>query len=132
MPWLASPTNPESPLPFVPNRPTVNPVLPVHDMAVATAFYRSIGFTVSAYDAGYAWVGTCGWEFLHLVHAPSLEAGVSSAGAYVHVGDVTEWHTAMCVLAPDETGDVADQPWGMREYAVTDPSGNVIRFGHNL
>ena len=26
----------------------------------------------------------------------------------------------------------ADQPWGMREFALVDPSGNLVRIGHDL
>ncbi len=131
--WLPAPENRESPLPYVPNRPTVNPVLPVHDMDVATEFYRSVGFAVSGYDAGYAWVRTCGWEFLHLALASTLEPGGSSAGAYIHVTDVDDWHRAMVENAPDATiGAIADTPWAMREFSFSDPSGNVIRVGQNL
>ena len=25
-----------------------------------------------------------------------------------------------------------DQPWGMREFALVDPSGNLVRIGHDL
>jgi hypothetical protein len=25
-----------------------------------------------------------------------------------------------------------DEPWGMREFAVRDPAGNLIRIGHEL
>ncbi len=133
LPWLPAPKNTESPLPYVLHRPTVNPVLPVHDMDAAIEFYRSVGFAVSAYDAGYAWVRTCGWEFLHLALAPTLEPAGSSAGAYIHVTDVNDWHRAMVENAPTATiGPITDTPWGMREFSISDPSGNVIRVGQNL
>jgi hypothetical protein len=25
-----------------------------------------------------------------------------------------------------------DEPWGMREFTVVDPSGNLLRIGHDL
>jgi hypothetical protein len=25
-----------------------------------------------------------------------------------------------------------DQPWGMREFTLVDPSGNLVRVGHDL
>jgi hypothetical protein len=25
-----------------------------------------------------------------------------------------------------------DEPWGMREFTLTDPSGNLVRVGHEL
>ena len=103
------------------------------DMDAVIAFYRSVGFAVSVYDDGYAWVRTCGWEYLHLALAEGLEAGASSAAAFVHVGDVDDWRDAMRSNAPDvEIGDVIEQPWGTREYSITDPAGNVIRIGQNV
>ncbi len=134
LPWVSSPENEGSPLPYVARRPTVNPVLPVSDMDEAIGFYRHLGFDVESYDAGYAWVRTCGWEFLHLARASGLEPGASGAGAYVHVTDADEWHVAITAAAGDDAaiGGVVDQPWGMREFAVTDPAGNVVRFGRNL
>lgn len=133
VPWLAAPSNRESALPYVLNRPTVNPVLPVHDMDAVTEFYRTIGFAVTAYDAGYAWVRTCGWEFFHLASAPTLRPGESTAAAYIHVDDVEAWHRAMTRNAPEiAIGAILVQPWGMREFAVTDPAGNVVRFGQHI
>jgi len=135
LPWVSSPENEGSPLPYVGRRPSVKPVLPVADMVEAVDFYRRLGFEVEQYDGGYAWVRTCGWEFFHLVAASDLEPGTSSAGAYVHVDDADEWHVALTAAAGGDDsaiGGVVDQPWGMREFAVTDPSGNTVRFGRNL
>ena len=134
LPWVPSPENEGSPLPYVARRPTVNPVLPVPDMAEAIAFYRRLGFDVEQFDDGYAWVRTCGWEFLHLAHAANVEPGRAAAGAYVHVTDADEWHVAITAAAGEDAaiGGVVDQPWGMREFAVTDPAGNIVRFGRNL
>jgi len=134
LPWVAPPENEGSPLPYVARRPSVKPVLPVPDMAEAVEFYRRLGFEVEQYDEGYAWVRTCGWEFFHLAHAPTLDPGASVAAAYVHVSDADEWHVAITAAAGDDAaiGGVVDQPWGMREFVVTDPAGNVVRFGRNL
>jgi predicted enzyme related to lactoylglutathione lyase len=132
LPGLSPPRNRESPLPYVANRPTVNPILPVSDMDRAVGFYRTVGFAVTEYDAGYAWVRTCGWEFFHLALAPALEPGGSTAAAYLHVADVDEWHRAITTNAPDvAVGDVIAQPWGMREFSLADPDGNVMRIGRH-
>ena len=64
---------------------------------------------------------------------PTLAASGSNAAAYVHVDDVDAWHRAMTTNAPDvSVVDVVDQPWGMREFSVTDPDGNVVRIGQNV
>ena len=122
----------DSTLPAMRRRPSVNPILPVADLAVAVAFYRSAGFDVSSYDDGYAWVNHCGWELFHLRLAAGLERGASAAAAFVHVEDADAWHAALSATGCADVGSIADMPWGMREFSFTDPSGNVVRIGHNL
>ncbi len=125
---------PDSPLPFVSRRPSVNPILPVADMVEAVGFYRSLGFTVDAYDDQYAWVKHCGWEFLHLRLVTGLEAVSNEATAYVHVADVDAWRSAMTAATNrrESVGEARDEAWGMREFSVADPSGNVVRFGRKV
>lgn len=120
-------------LPAMRERPSVKPILPVADVAATSDFYRSLGFEVVAYDDTYAWVRHCGWELFHL--AAVDEPGDSGAGAalYLHVADADAWRAGLVASGADVSiGAVADMPWGMREFAVTDPGGNVIRIGHNL
>jgi len=132
LPWGRSHVG-DSPLPFVSRSPSVKPILPVADMAVAIAYYEKLGFDVKAYDEGYAWVRHCGWEFLHLALAKGVDAAANEAAAYIHVADADAWYTAMVAVAPDaEISHLADTPWGMREYSFTDPSGNRVRIGQNL
>ncbi len=119
-------------LPYVAVRPTTNPVLPVDDLDVAVGWYEQLGFDVHRYDDGYAWVGHCGWEWLHLRLVDS-SAG-SGAGAYLHVDDADAWRVAMEAATGGgvELGPLADMPWGLREFSFTDPSGNVVRIGHHI
>ena len=122
----------DGPLPSVRHRPTTNPVLPVGDMRTAIDFHRALGFEVSSYDEGYAWVHHCGWEFLHVRLVADLDPTTNAAGAYVHVEDVAAWHAAFVRSSVGEAvGDVVDQPWGLREFEVVDPFGNVVRFGQS-
>lgn len=117
----------------MPQRPSVKPILPVADLATAVDFYRGLGFDVSTYDDGYAWVNHCGWELFHLRAVPGLDPGAAAAAAYVHVDDADGWRAALAATGSGvEIGEVADMPWGMREFSFTDPSGNVIRIGQNL
>lgn len=32
----------------------------------------------------------------------------------------------------DSVTPIGDQPWGMREFTLTDPSGNHLRIGHEI
>lgn len=106
-------------------------ILPVAFMESAVAFYRQLGFEVQSYDPGYAWVLHIGEEILHLREVVDLDAAVNAASAYLHVGDVGGWRAAWSA-AGVPVGAIEDQPWGMREFTVADPSGNLIRVGQNL
>ncbi len=105
-------------------------IFPVRDMAEAVAFYEAIGFEVEAFDESYAWVRHRGEEILHLALSADLDPATNGAAGYFHVQDPDRWHAA-CGEAV-EPGDVADRPWGMREFALRDPSGNLLRVGANL
>lgn len=126
----------DSPLPYMARRPTVNPILPVADMDAAIDFYRRLGFEVNPYDAGYAWVKHCGCEVWHLGTAEDLDVDANASAAYLHVDDADAWQIALAastvVTEGCVVGDVADTPWGMREFSFRDPSGNLIRVGQNL
>ncbi len=106
------------------------PILPVADMAAASAFYRALGFEVAAHDAGYGLVLRDDRELFHLRRVDGLDPAGNAAALYLHVDDADEWHTRWRSHA--DLTDVVDQPWGMREFSLRDLSGNLIRVGHNL
>lgn len=106
-------------------------IFPVHDMDEAIAFYRSLGFDVESYDGSYAWVRHSGHEILHLSLIEELDTGANHSAGYFHVDDADAWH-ARWSGSSAEIGDPADRPWQMREFALRDPSNNLLRVGHNL
>ena len=106
------------------------PILPVRDLGEAADFYRRLGFTVTRHDDGYAWVLHAGDELLHLRLVPDVRPETNAASCYLHVQDADAWH-AQWARAGVTMDPVADQPWGMREFAVIDPSGNLVRVGRN-
>ena len=105
------------------------PILPVDDPRAAADHYEALGFTVDAYRADYLFVLHEGREVLHLSRVDGLDPATNPASAYLHVRDVDAWHAAMAGTAG--VGSVTDTEWGMREYVVTDPSGNAVRIGQN-
>ncbi|WP_425519354.1 bleomycin resistance protein [Xanthomonas citri] len=71
---------------------------------------------------------------LHFFAHPDLEPADCYAGCYIRVGDVDAVHAAMQLAALPERGiprldPVGDKPWGMREFAIVDESGNLLRIG---
>jgi hypothetical protein len=112
----------------------VTPILPVVEMAGSAAFYEAAGFDVRLYEEGrgYAFV-SLGDESvfdLDVVEEP-LDPVRNVAACYLIVPDVGEWHQRLSNLELAVT-ELEDKPWGMREFTLTDPSGNHLRFGRSL
>ena len=106
------------------------PILPVRDMAEALKFWSRLPhLTVEEYEGGgYAFVCHLGAEVIHLDHRPEMDASANVAGCYLHVHGIDALREALAA-AGMPVSDVRDEPWGMREFTLTDPSGNVVRLG---
>jgi catechol 2,3-dioxygenase-like lactoylglutathione lyase family enzyme len=113
------------------------PTLPVRDLNEAIDFYERAGFGVRAYKEdeddpgdGFAFVDYAGQNLFDL-DVVDVEPAQNHAGCYLIVPDPDGWHIR---LAADRLPVTAleDQPWGMREFTLTDPSGNNVRIGHSI
>ena len=50
--------------------------------------------------------------------------------AYFNVDDVDALHATLSEANDGgRLSEVADRPWGMREFYVWDPDGNLLKFG---
>jgi uncharacterized glyoxalase superfamily protein PhnB len=103
------------------------PIFGVADMARSVAWFEKAGFEVSLHDDTYAFAHRNRDLTIHLAHTPEDQSPGHGA-LYIHCQDADrvaeEWR---------EAGIEVDGPWdedyGKREGSVTDPDGNLIRFG---
>jgi uncharacterized glyoxalase superfamily protein PhnB len=114
------------------------PTLPVVDMTEAVAFYERAGFGVRLYrddngepGEGFAFVDVDGQSVFDLDGAPDMDPAANRAGCYLTSNDTEAWHARLASAGLDVTA-IADQPWGMREFTLTDPSGNHVRIGRGI
>ena len=107
------------------------PIFPVRELAEASAFWSRAGLAVERYDDGYAFVLADGDEIVHLDLQPSVDPATNPSACYIHVDDVVGWHDRL-VDAGLPVTPVRDEPWGMAEFSVRDPSGNLVRVGRPL
>jgi len=112
------------------SRPGVTPIFPVRDMTEAREFWARTGVEVELYDSGYAFVMFGGSEIAHLDLRPGLDAEHNPAACYIHVDDASAWHQRWRDAGLPVT-DLVVEPWGMQEFSVRDPSGNLLRVGRN-
>lgn len=104
------------------------PILPVHDLDAVEEFLTVLGADVRRYDDGYAWVRVADCEVFHLAVHADLDPEVNRSALYLHVPDVDAVHAHLTDHG-QAPAPVEDQPWGMREFRIHDPSGNLLRIG---
>jgi catechol 2,3-dioxygenase-like lactoylglutathione lyase family enzyme len=99
------------------------PVLPSRDLDRSARFYARLGYEVVRRCPDYA-ILACGGSELHFA-AAELEPETNPAGLYFRVAGIDQWASTF--------GNVAeDKPWGEREFAISDPDENLLRFGEPL
>ncbi len=109
--------------------------VPARDFALSKQYYKDIGFTMASEGDGIA--------YFHLGHASFLLQDFCSGSLaqnfmmHLLVEDVEAWWKRI-----DASGVVARygvrlsalalQPWRMRDFCLTDPSGVLWRIGQNV
>jgi catechol 2,3-dioxygenase-like lactoylglutathione lyase family enzyme len=111
------------------------PILPSRSILATVAFYEQLGFEGGAddYDSQYA-ILRRGTVELHFFAHPELVPAQSLAGCYIRVLDVENIYKAFTSKQLPRKGiprmDALEvKPWGLREFAVIDPDGNLLRIG---
>lgn len=109
--------------------------VPAKDFAVSKQFYLDLGFTMASEGDGIA--------YFHFEHVSFLLQDYCAAGLaenfmmHMLVEDVDAWWNKI-----DQSGVVTTyavkcwpielQPWKMRDFCITDPSGVLWRIGQNV
>ena len=114
------------------------PVLPSRSVNDTVAFYRRLGFEGKIWGAPHLYaILRRGTVEIHFFTHTELRPAESNAGCYIRVSDVETIYQAFTLAQLSRNGiprldDLADKPWGMREFALVDPDGNLIRIGATL
>jgi hypothetical protein len=106
------------------------PIFEVADVTRSVAWFENAGFEVSFHDDAYAFAHRDRDLTIHLVRTVGDEPPGHGA-LYLHCQDAdrvaAEWREAgLQVDGP------RDEDHGKREGSVTDPDGNLIRFGSSI
>jgi catechol 2,3-dioxygenase-like lactoylglutathione lyase family enzyme len=109
--------------------------VPARDFALVKQFYQDLGFTLasSGDDIAYFHHGDCSFllqNFYVRDHANNFRM-------HLLVHDVEAWwrHVEAAGLAAKYGVRIEppeDQPWGMRDFTITDPSGVLWRIAQNI
>jgi hypothetical protein len=114
------------------------PILPSRSVSNTLDFYRRLGFDGKICGLGDSYaILTRGTVELHLFTHSELRPAESCAGCYIRVLDVENVYRAFALAQLPRKGiprmdDLEDKPWGMREFAIVDTDGNLLRIGQTL
>jgi len=104
------------------------PVLHVQDVVRTAAFYRDVlGFTWDFGDETYAVV----WRDNSAVHFVKDDAAPSGIHLFQWVKDVDAYHQEI-VDRGAVANEPANQPYGIREFGLSDINGVRIVFGQEI
>lgn len=105
-------------------------IAPSRDMEASEAFYRRLGFEVVSDYGNYRILADGrGWH-LHLTQTPGWPATVEDnpLGLYLYVEDVDAVAQRVRELIINDDQPRL-KPWGTYEFAISDPSGTLVRIG---
>lgn len=114
------------------------PIMPSKDLDATLAFYERLGFE-NAGSAPSEWnylIIRRGTAQLHFYRDPEVDPLTTSSSCYVFTDDADAlfdaWN-AIGIPSDPSTGSrlqgPVDTDYGMREFALVDPSGNLVRVG---
>ena len=117
------------------------PILPSRDLRETLAFFERLGFEnrgAPPEEWEYLIVGRGGVE-LHFYADPDVDPLTTAASCYLHVDDADALHRTwdeIGVPTDAATGSRLQPPvdtaYRQREFALVDPSGNLVRVGSPL
>jgi predicted lactoylglutathione lyase len=109
--------------------------VPAKDFGLSKTFYEAVGFRVAYSDdeIAYLLVGNCSFLLQNFYQKELAE----NLQMHLLVENVDDWHTQIQEQGLPErfgvtVGELVTQPWAMREFVLTDPSGVCWRIAQNL
>ena len=107
--------------------------VPARDFTLSMEFYEALGFTRASVFDDIAYFHCGGSSFL----LQDFYSQVHAANYQMHllVENVDAWHekaVAVAQLFKVEIGEPENQPWGMRDFTLFDPSGVLWRIAQNI
>lgn len=107
------------------------PILIALDIAATGRFYEALGFGLTRFPENGYLIARRGTIEIHFVAFDDRHVAENTS-CYIRLEDADvlfrEWKSTGIA----RMNEIEDKPWGMREFAVWDPAGNLLRVGHRI
>jgi hypothetical protein len=111
------------------------PILPVSDLERAMSYYRRLGFSADPHEDGdeCAFLTRDRLE-IHLRTESDLIEGQNPSGVYFYLahGNATALEAEFRAARVPILSPLAPRESQMNEFVLSDPDGNLLRFGEDL
>ena len=113
----------------------LKPFLPARDFALSKQFYADIGFTLKWQDETLAYIAHGNVSFL--LQNFYVKELADNLMLHLLVEDIDAWHADisqryLSQKYGSQVSPVKTQPWKMREFIISDPSGVLWRIAQNI
>jgi catechol 2,3-dioxygenase-like lactoylglutathione lyase family enzyme len=100
------------------------PIMPTTDVARSVDFYKALGFAVEVHD-GFIMTRRDDTE-LFLSLNPDHDPRTTASCIFMRVDDADALHARWTAQAAPGLHELRDTDYGMRQFAVIDPDGNMM------
>ena len=105
----------------------IMPAFPLADVAAGVVYYRDVlGFSINYQMEGFAVMDRDRARIL-LITKTAQHKGIASC--YVYVADADALHAELTAKGANVEAAPVSRPWGLREFRVFDPEGNIVTLG---
>lgn len=113
---------------MISNSRSLTAILPCNDLDASTAFYAKLGFKRQNSEDDYRILSDGRGGSLHLTNAVDgwLIRGRNPFGLYLYTEEVD---ALAALLGPLVQHKPEHKPWGMYEFALSDPDETLVRVG---
>jgi uncharacterized glyoxalase superfamily protein PhnB len=107
--------------------------IPAKNFALSMEFYEALGFTRASVFEDIAYFHCGGSSFL--LQDFFVQEHTANYQMHLLVENVDAWHEKAKAVAERfnvKVGEPENQPWGMRDFTLFDPSGVLWRVAQNI
>lgn len=120
------------------DKAAIIPILLAKDIRQTIDFYKKLGFEIDDANAKVGYLITIFDEIeVHFQIDKNLDESKNSSMCYVRTPKAQNLFDIWKDLELPKAGiprlePISLKPWGMSEFAIIDPSGNLIRIGYKI